>query len=238
MKKTLLILILLLTVCLLSSCFPMVPPGETTTGETTATTTTAGEASAPVPPLEDVRAALSEAAPTESHLQIATTYTTPDITLVTDVTLLVLGSDAYYAYRAEYLHTVEEALATGEAVGAREGHLSLDGTTIVAQSGEVDAELIGALETARVRMPDLRAEYFSSHQIAPAGDGFVLNAVVKDIAVSLLFDGSAAGTDMVLEIRLDADLRPTALTVEYRAEDGGTVTYTATYAYHTDIEFP
>ena len=234
MKKTLLFILLLLTVCLLSSCFPTAIPSETTPSDGTTT----GSGTGYTPPLEDIRAALISAAPTESHLQISTTYNHPEVTLVTDITLLVLGEDAYYTYRAEYLRTVEEALATGEAIGAYEGYLRLAGTTVTAQSGEVDAALLAELENVHVRMPDLRADFLASHTVTTAGDGYALTATVKDTAIPLLFDGSATGSDMEIEILLDADLRPTALTLSYRAEDGAAVTYTATYGYRADIVFP
>ena len=178
---------------------------------------------------------LEAAAPKKATADISAVYTDPAVTLTADLTLEATDTAEKYSYRIDYLLPIDEALASGQAIGEHRGYLTIEGDTITEDSGEVDEVIIEAISLLSLSAPTLEVAYLESHEIIEENGKIILKANVRNAFLSVVFgldflvDGAQ---NVALVIVIDAATeRPTSTTLTFTSRKGAAVTAKIDYAY-------
>lgn len=209
------------------------PTTEAPTATTVPPVTEAPVTEAPLPTVAELNAAIDAAVPTRAEATVIASYTSPEVSLTTEILFLHSDEGDYYTYRTEYLLSMEEAISAGTPVGERSGYLKFFDSTIVSHSPDVTAEILAAIPSLSCRLPRLDAFCFSTHTVKRSNGSLILTASAKDDYITMLYDSSAEGiTGLTITLTFDEDtLRPTSTALVFTAADGAAVTYTAAYSY-------
>ena len=176
---------------------------------------------------------LDAASPKKSKADITAVYADPAVTLTADLEFEVTAAAEKYSYRIDYLLPLEEALATGEAIGEYRGFVTIEGDTIAEDSGEIDNAILTAIEGVVLKAPSLNVANLESHTITEENGKIVLEARARDALIVTLFDVNLLGvTGLSMRIEIDASTeRPTSTTLTYTSREGAAVTAVIVYEY-------
>ncbi len=183
--------------------------------------------------LAGINEMLDAASPKKSKADITAVYTDPAVTLTADLEFEVTAAAERYTYRIDYLLPLEEALATGEAIGEHRGFVTIEGDAITEDSGEIDNAILTAIESVVLKAPSLNAANLESHTITEENGRIVLEARARDALIVTMFDVNLLGVSG-LSIRIEIDAateRPTSTRLTYTSREGAAVTAVITYEY-------
>lgn len=237
MKKTLLIVAIILSMCLLTACnLGGGIPSPTTAASTTRPQTggtTAPPSGDSTPTLEALSDAMQTASPARIRLSLGSYHAAMGDTLCTDAYILIGENESYYYYKTEYFLPLAEALSAKEVKGIRTGHVLTDNGVIMASSAEINAELLADLREYSIRKPTPRADLFEEYAITREGDLVILTATAGEGVSGILYDPRLEGAQALsLSISFAKDgLLPISYRLQMTAADGTPLSYEATYSY-------
>lgn len=232
MKKTLLIVLMIVTMCLLSSC--VIPSGSPAVTTPEAPGSTTAPPTAALPSLAALDAVLDAASPARIRLSYTSEHEAMGELRTDCYMLLGAQESSYYYYTTTRFLPLDEALAAGKATKTETGYLLTNGNAVTASSDEIDGDLLAELRDYSIRRPSLREELFAEYSITKSGDAILLTVIAKPNTAGVIFDELLDGADGLTFTVTFTDeggtLRPTSLAVSMTA-DGTPASYLATYAY-------
>lgn len=184
--------------------------------------------------LIDINEMLTEATPKSSRADITAVYTDPAVTLTADLELETSVSGERYTYRVDYLLPLEEALATGEAIGEHRGFVTIDEEGYITEdSGEIDNAILNSVESVTLKSLSLNVANLESHTITEADGKIILEAKARDALLVMMYDVNLLGiSNLSMTIEIDATKeRPTSTTLTYTSREGAKVTSVIEYQY-------
>ncbi len=184
--------------------------------------------------LIDINEMLTAATPKSSRADITAVYTDPAVTLTADLELETSVSGEKYTYRVDYLLPLEEALATGEAIGEYRGFVTIDEEGYITEdSGEIDNAILNSVESVTLKSLSLNVANLESHTITEADGKIILEAKARDALLVMMYDVNLLGiSNLSMTIEIDATTeRPTSTTLTYTSREGAKVTSVMHYEY-------